>query len=657
MIHLRTAYTLAAVFCFGVLVFLLSIILRTNGLGPIDDHQFISTIFQNKSFGVYIMPGLGRFFPLLGQEYVLISKILRPSPVIFHVIGGMKVFLAGILLFYCLTLTKAKGLTIAVLWSVTMLSIGMANSAIRLQIGEINALILVLIFIWSVLFFENKPSAYSGKPCSVVVIGLVAISAAVFYKETIFVFILSFSVLEIIRNRRKSIRDPIPHYLLILLGIVVCYVFSYLLWRIVSVTGSYTSLQSINIWKIANYYKENDLFFIIIVLPVAIIRLIMCIRESDKQTMYDSLLIASIAYFVTYLALRIYNTYYLLPAYGFATCGLAGLLTKEIGGRLGSAIVLFLSSLLVVNNTPTALSDMLYLRLITNNYYQFVRSLSNWMQLHPLPESKPRNLVLAGVSSGYGVEISMSLRKFLIYSQVPESVFEVKTSEPSDNRSISDFYGLKADEGYTAKENDLVIFNPYQTISIYPPLHAPYCVEIYHSESSWVLPRWTAWDWIQASLTNPSEREHLLMSSMRYAGYSVMLMTRPKLTVPNIHPLADFSYHLSVRNLSNRIHSHTYSKIDVTIENSGTEIWPADGTLRDGNLVHLSYRWFDNKHQMVLEGERTPLPESMKPNDIVEISLDISTPSQPGIYQLEIGPVQEGISWFNTPDKLEVEIY
>ena len=56
-------------------------ILSINGLGPIDDHQFIRTIFQGKSFGTYISPELGRFLPLTSQEYVLAAKILNHRPI------------------------------------------------------------------------------------------------------------------------------------------------------------------------------------------------------------------------------------------------------------------------------------------------------------------------------------------------------------------------------------------------------------------------------------------------------------------------------------------------------------------------------------------------------------------------------------------------
>ena len=93
-------------------------ILSINGLGPIDDHQFIRTIFQGKSFGIYISPELGRFLPLTSQEYVLAAKIFEPSPSLFFSINAIKVIVCGVLLLHCLILTRARNWTIAIFWGV-----------------------------------------------------------------------------------------------------------------------------------------------------------------------------------------------------------------------------------------------------------------------------------------------------------------------------------------------------------------------------------------------------------------------------------------------------------------------------------------------------------------------------------------------------------
>ena len=72
-----------AVFCMVIIAALALWVTTINGLGPIDDHQFIKTIFQGKSFGAYYSRELGRFFPLTAQEFVFASWLFDPSPRLF----------------------------------------------------------------------------------------------------------------------------------------------------------------------------------------------------------------------------------------------------------------------------------------------------------------------------------------------------------------------------------------------------------------------------------------------------------------------------------------------------------------------------------------------------------------------------------------------
>ncbi len=96
---------------------------------------------------------------------------------------------------------------------------------------------------------------------------------------------------------------------------------------------------------------------------------------------------------------------------------------------------------------------------------------------------------------------------------------------------------------------------------------------------------------------------------------------------------------------------------DVLIKNSGTELWPSNGTLDKGMFVHISYRWFDINNQVILEGDRVPIPESMLPNDVTKVSMFLRTPERTGKYTLIISPIQEGVQWFPGIDGKEIEIY
>ena len=639
------------IFCVASLVVIVMWALEINGLGPIDDHRFMSTIFQGKDFGAHVKPELGRFYPLTAQEYVLAAKIFNPSSHLFGVINAIKVFLSGVLLIYCLTLTRATHLMVAILWGVVIFSIGFANAAFRSHVSELNALILMLFFVWSTVTSDTVNQPLSTKQNIAVIGGVTAFAVAFFYKELIFVCALAFGVSELFRHHRQT-RTVIPRRIWALLILSTCYIVIYGLWHAIYVTKSYANFHSMATWDIIRLFAINDPFIILIVLPLTAFRICLFIRDASKHTLYDSFLIAASVYTAAYLALGIYNTYYLLPAYGFAACGVAGILARQ---PTVNAVVLVLAGLFGANNLPIAISDMQAIKSTTNNHYRFVRFLSKWLWMNPPPNSQHRNLVLAGVSPGSGIEVLLSLKTFLVSLGVSERAFDVRATEPTDNPVISSFYRFATDQGYTAKVGDVLIFNPYQRVVITPPLPAPSHREVYRSGSEWVLPRWSGWRWVNFCLFSPHDCTSRISRSMRYTGYAAMVVTR--LAAPTqLIPLQAPSYRIGPLELPSRMQAGTTWKLDVLIENTGAEIWPANGTLGPGMLVHLAYRWFDESNQVALEGNRAALPEPMHPNDIAEVSMLLKIPMQPGKYKLVISPVQEGVRWFSADDGAAKEI-
>lgn len=515
----------AVLYCFAALSLVLAMRLGMTGLGPLDDHHLVRTLFQGHDCIVYADPELGRFIPLTAQEYCLAAWFFEPSsPLLFHVIGAIKVLFAGLLLFYCLVLTRASSLVIVVLWSIVVFSVGFSNAAFRLQVGELNALVLILIFILAILVLENKTSIKSyGRRISATV-GLIAISTAFFYKELIFVFALAFAISELARKHRQS-SGEIPRHLWVLLAMGACYVSAYAWWRAVYVTGSYSDFHAMSLWDVGRHYAENDPFIVFLVLPVVIYRFIAILRDEKKYELSDSFLVAAISYFFAYLALGMFNTYYLLPAYGFAACGLAGLAATTMT-RYVKPLILIFSTLFAVNNATAAYSDIRTLELTANNHWRFVLFLTGWMAGNPGPELGKRNLVLVGVSPASGVEIVHSLKTFLTSLGASEASFTVKATEPVDNNAISNFYGMGEKDVQKPQPGDLLIFNPYQKVFTLPTLQSNLYGEIYRSDISWAPPRWKAWTWTRFCLLGRADCSVNVANHRRYAGYAVLLQTR-----------------------------------------------------------------------------------------------------------------------------------
>jgi len=632
-------------YCTGSLFVVLALVVSATGLGPIDDHQFIRSLFQGKSFGVYIMPAQGRFIPLSVQEYVLAASVIGPSPLLFHLIAAAKVFLCGVLLLQCLLLTGAGSWTVAVLWSIVLFSVGCANAGVRLQVGEINVLALLLVFVWATLV-SNAPAGTSpAKRKGAAILGLLAIVTAFFYKELAFILALGFGAAEALRFRRQAL-GPVPRRVWALLILGVCYIGGYGLWHVLYTTDSYARQNALNPIAAFHLFAANDPFLLFIVVPLTALRGLLCIRHARKQTVYDSLLVAASLYVAAYLMLSMYNTYYLLPAYGFAVCGVAGLVASRVFPRIGALLVVA-GGVFATNNAPLALSDMYVLGSIANNHYRFVQVLAEWLWANPLPNAAPRNLVLVGVTPGNGAEISSSLKTYLHAFGVPDAAFAVQHNEVSDNLAKSSFYGIESQADYRVQTGDLLIYNPYQRAAAIVPPSTPSQREICRSEVERSFPRWTTANWIRQCGFRRDTCSALYLAYRPYTGYAAQLVTRSRAAIPDqLAPLRTLSYRVRPPLLPKPLRAGAVVSREVMIQNTGNESWPATGSMTPGAFVHIGYRWFDASGNIALEGQRTALPETVLPDETVKVFVTFASPKLPGRYRLVVCPVQEGVRWF-----------
>lgn len=659
-------------FCTAIIVSLAWWVISINGLGPIDDHQFIRTLYQGTSFSAYYSTELGRFFPLTAQEFVFASWLFDPSPRLFFGINAIKVIFLGVILHRCLILTKTNTLSIAVLWCVPLLSIGFANSAGRLHVGELNILLLTLLLIWSTLSIESSEQLRSTLERITDAASVAALVTAFFYKELVFAFALSFGAAELIRHYRLT-RNIASTRLWALLIFGVFYIAGYSSWRALYCSGSYTSFQAFSILDLFLSFAGNDPFIIFIVLPLTAFRVVLIILKATPHTVYDSFLVAATTYTIAFALLGMYNTYYLLPTYGFAVCGVAGILALPSVSISYKRVLLGAAGIFCANTLPIALSDMQSLQLIANNHDRFVHALSEWVWKNPMGNQRPRRIALVGVTPGNGIEILISLKTFLVSLGTPESSFQVMTTEPTDNRRISTFYDLRNRAGYKREKGevlydigksagykpvkeDLLIFNPYQSVGARPPLLSPSYHEVLRSESELTIPRWSCGEWLQNSLRDPQTFKALLSANMRYSGYAALVLDRQIVQSPAV-PLQSPSYRIGPINLPSRMRCGITRQEEILIENTGKEVWPSNGTLSPGMFVNISYRWFNANNQMILEGNRTPLPEPLLLHDMAKVKVILTTPDKPGRYKLIIGPVQEGVLWFPENNAQVIEIY
>jgi len=84
--------------------------------------------------------------------------------------------------------------------------------------------------------------------------------------------------------------------------------------------------------------------------------------------------------------------------------------------------------------------------------------------------------------------------------------------------------------------------------------------------------------------------------------------------------------------------------ISVEVMNQSDEIWITDGN----KPVHLSYHWLDENDGMVIfDGFRTTLPcKEIPPGNLVQATVMVEVPKEPGDFILELTLVQECVTWF-----------
>ena len=89
--------------------------------------------------------------------------------------------------------------------------------------------------------------------------------------------------------------------------------------------------------------------------------------------------------------------------------------------------------------------------------------------------------------------------------------------------------------------------------------------------------------------------------------------------------------------------AETRYQIAATVQNTSASTWQTN----PWSVISLGNHWLDQMGNMIrLDDGRTTLPNRVDPGETIELTLEVTAPSCPGVYVLELDLVQEGISWF-----------
>jgi hypothetical protein len=102
-----------------------------------------------------------------------------------------------------------------------------------------------------------------------------------------------------------------------------------------------------------------------------------------------------------------------------------------------------------------------------------------------------------------------------------------------------------------------------------------------------------------------------------------------------------------------RFHAGEPRRIFAEVTNRTGQAWP--GGLEEEPRVRPSYHWRSPDHELlVFDGERSPLPARLAPNESAVAAVSVVAPEKPGRYQLELDLVHEGVRWLEAGGTVEV---
>lgn len=108
-----------------------------------------------------------------------------------------------------------------------------------------------------------------------------------------------------------------------------------------------------------------------------------------------------------------------------------------------------------------------------------------------------------------------------------------------------------------------------------------------------------------------------------------------------------FNAQLQGSEISERMRQGTKATITVRVTNSSDFWWPSVGQSDGRFYINVANSWYDLDDEVVtnLDG-RSNIPFDLWPGDSCDVPLQITAPTKPGEYILELDLVQEGVAFF-----------
>jgi hypothetical protein len=459
------------------IVFLISyiyLILYNEDFAYYDESQYLLTTLRGRNFPAPIWISQGRFWPLGHQEFNLI-RLLTQAPVGYHIFPILQLLIVVATLFIFL-IDFPVGFRISLITIITITP-SFVISFFGLVYPERNIIFWLIILLACFQYFiKTRCIIYF---CAT----LIAAQFALYYKEPIFLLIGGFAGTRLLLQffGERSLLQRRGYYqffkthclevgLLILTGI---YLLLYLSIFLPYMNFEYARSISTDIFSILVSYLKLDLLLDIFIVTM-ISRLIYLIYSRQlPNSFWDSLAVGTFLYFLSYIKLQIFNSYYMAPVDFIAILYLGQLVypwfkKKKVAYSLITTLVIFL---ILGRNTAYCFYNIAARKNFINGKTQLTQFISEYTK-----KGNGRHRILFfPYSTGYDI---MEVSAFLEYKGLklakhdpPKStdklILTVKSPEqfPVENRCIDYECSLKCFQAKYPQSGDLIIVLPNDKIS------------------------------------------------------------------------------------------------------------------------------------------------------------------------------------------------
>lgn len=454
------------VVCYGVLAAYCILLVISPAFGPNDDHRLLDTVQLGKRLPFYITPSDGRFYPLVAEEYWLLSKIFA-SPLVYYSYNAAQLVVFFFLFRFILGRATSSRALVNLATLGAVLAPGFPMAWFRLHVPERDVVFFLAVFLASFLALDR-----TSRPLALLSVGLAAGNVALYYKEPAFVLLGVFSLCYLIGPRERTARWQRRLSVLMLLGCGVFLAFYYLLvFRQMAgprygnpSSGALTFLS-----EAIGYGAINDPAMLCLILPLFVSRVYVLVRDKDAfRPLPDSMLFAGVAYAGVFFVLRIESPYYFLPSYVFAMPGLVHHLEKlwvetRVWRSLGYVTALLFCTVGLAT-TLRVISDAKYWPI---NLTGAVDTMAERLRTSRCDRS--RKIVLLDVKPGDGLEMCVSFIAFLRARGIPPARFCVASSGrvgdavvAQETLSVVPFV-TQQDCGHATNIGDFVVVIPYMS--------------------------------------------------------------------------------------------------------------------------------------------------------------------------------------------------